>query len=181
MKRAIVSILCLTLALCLAPAGALAFNNYALDVDSLKAVEQTDAFGVKITRKVVTDGVSTDSLYNNDMLSFEITNDTEHEIAQLVVLAVCHDAEGKAQPLTNEGLSMIVGREKRTLQVLTFEPTGAAPGAVVTVSVACDHDGFTGVRALVAQYTTAEGEAVTNPLYEQWQEVALGSPTHILD
>ena len=180
MKKRISSLLLVLLFLF--PAAALAFNHYSLDVDALKAVEQEDTFDVRITRKVVTDDVKTDTIYNRDLLSFEITNGSPYTLSQLTILAVCHDEEGKAATLTGSyGYSLIIGSEKRTLQVLTFEPAGAEPGAVFTVSVACEHAYFSGVRALVAQITAADGQVFTNPLYERWQEVALGSPTHILD
>ena len=39
MKKSLISVLCLILCLCLWAAPALAFNNYAVDVDALKAVE----------------------------------------------------------------------------------------------------------------------------------------------
>ena len=180
-KNVLRRIAALIVCLCLLPAAALAFNNYHLDVDQLKAVEQKDEFPVRITRKLVNDGASGDSYNNRDVLSFEITNNASYEVTQVIVLAVCHDAEGNAQRMTSSGISLVtMDNEKRALLTLTYDVT-IAPGATVTVSNECDHGQFTGVRALVAQVTAADGTAYTNPLYEEWQEVALGSPTHILD
>ncbi|MBR0463504.1 MAG: hypothetical protein IJJ23_03870 [Clostridia bacterium] len=183
MKKSLISVLCLILCLCLWAAPALAFNNYAVDVDALKAVEQQDTFNVKITRKTVTDKANGD--FNNpDILAFEVTNGSDAAIAQIVIALVAHDAEGKAQQIQSAGLSAIsmnMGTDARRLTEITFTPAGASAGAVFTLSQPCDHGRFTGVRAIVKEYTTESGETIANPLFDEWQEEALGRPTHILD
>ena len=182
MKRIISICAAFALVLCLLPVSALAyFNNYPIDVDALKALEQTDEFDVRITKKTITDGASSD--FNNpDILTLTIENGSDKALTQVVVLLVCHDADNISMKFQNEG-GIYVGsvKSKRVLNTFTFEDLNVAPGAVFQQNIPCTHGNFTGARALVAQYTDSEGDAVTNPLYADWQELALGSPTHILD
>ncbi|MDO4865064.1 MAG: DUF5780 domain-containing protein [Clostridia bacterium] len=179
MRMCVCLALCALLA-CALPLSALAFNNYALDVDALKALEQQDPFEVKIVKKTVTDGANSNDFSNPDILTLDVQNGFGKAIAQVSVMVVCYDGENLAQPLQGNS-NLITVREKRKLYTSTFEDVNAPGGASFQLNIACGHSKFTGARALVAQVVTADGETLTNPIYEQWQELALGSPTHILD
>ena len=99
-------------------------------------------------------------------------------------MVVCFNDENKACELSgkHEFMGLQLGsKEKRELSVLTFEDLNAQPGASFQVTIPCRHSFFTGASALAAQYASDTGEEITNPLAETWQELALGSPTHILD
>ena len=171
----------LALLIALVPASALAFNHYSVDAEALKALEQTDTFDVRITKKVVADGVGSDS-NNRDMLTLTVENASPYTLREVYVQVLCHDAEGHAQELQREGgLSLITTQDPRSMFVGKFFDLAVAPGDSTQLNIACCHSNFTGVRALVAQVVTDEGETLTNPLFAQWQELALGSPTHILD
>ena len=50
MKKHVFIILCLVLSLLTLPA--LAINHYQIDTEALKALEKTDTFDLRITRKV---------------------------------------------------------------------------------------------------------------------------------
>ncbi len=165
---------------CALPLSALAFNNYSLDVDALKALEQQDTFEVKIVKKTVTDRANSNNFSIPDILTLDVENGFDKDLAQVSVMVVCYDAENKAQPLQGNS-NVLTVRQKRKLYSSTFEDVNAPGGASFQLNIACSHSMFTGARALVAQVVTADGETFTNPIYEQWQELALGSPTHILD
>ncbi|MBQ6594223.1 MAG: hypothetical protein IJH78_00990 [Clostridia bacterium] len=176
-------LLALTLVLLLLAPCALAFNSYTVDAEALKALEQTDTFPVKVVKKTVADGVGSSlDLYNRDMLTLTVENASDRTVAGMVLLAVSYDAEGKTVPLENSGLIGIkMGSEKRSLQTITLEELSLAPGGSFAQNIPCDHSRFVGVRVIVAQVTFEDGEAVENPIWEEWQELALGSPTHYLD
>ena len=182
MKRFLTICAALALVICLAPVSVLAyFNSYLIDVDALKALEQTDEFDVRITKKTVTDGANSD-FAQPDILSLTVENNSGSTLSQIIVLMVCHDGGNMTVKLQNDNAIYVAGtKSKRVLSTFTFEDLNAAPGAVFQQNIPCTHSNFTGVRTLVVQYTDSEGTAVTNPLYADWQELALGSPTHILD
>lgn len=173
--------LVLALSLCFLPAAALAFNHYAVNPEEVKAIEKEDTFDVRITRKTVTNGAGGE-LSNPDVLTFDITNSSPYKISEVVIQAVATNEEGKAVKIEGSmGLySMSMGKDARRLLVFSW-PVSAAPGAVFQVMQPCSHLTFTGIRAIVSQYTTADGQVFENPLFAAWSEAALGSPTHILD
>lgn len=182
MKKRLFNALALLLVFSLLPASSLAFNHYAVDAEAVKAIEKEDPFDVRITRKTVADNISTEP-GNPDMLTFEVQNGSSHELSGLVICAVAIDTEGKAAPLKGSAsfyYSISMGSEGRKLQVLSWS-VSAAPGALFQVLQPCSHSGFSGLRAIVSQYTTSDGQVFVNPLYETWAEAALGNPTHILD
>jgi len=189
-NRLFVRMLAVLLLCALLPAASLAdeevflFNKYPVDVDALKALEQEDSFAVRVTKKVVTDDVDSSSkLGNRDMLSLTVENKSEKTISTLVILAVAYDDDKKSSQLQNSDVGGVgyAGRAKRTISTLSFDTVSIAPGGFTILSTPCRHGYFTGVRVLVAQYTDSEGNTYTNPLYPEWQELALGSPTIILD
>ena len=180
MKKHVFIILCLVLSLLTLPA--LAINHYQIDTEALKALEKSDTFDLRITRKVITDGANSADIRNQDILSFELSSSSDANITSIVITCAAHDENGAAQQLMNGGLSAIrMGTEARRLTDISFTTKEASPGAVFTLSQPCDHSQFTGVRAIVREYTTDSGIVVVNPLFEAWQEEALGRPTHILD
>ena len=182
MRICICLALCALLA-CAMPLSALAYNSYAIDVDALKALEQQDTFEVKIVKKTVTDGANSNDFSTPDILTLHVENGFGKALAQVSVLVVCYDGENQTKALQTGGYNITIssGREKRSLYSSTFEDVNAPGGTPFQLNIACSHSNFTGARALVAQVVTADGETLTNPIYEQWQELALGSPTHMLD
>ena len=182
MRMCVCLALC-ALLVCALPLSALAFNSYAIDVDALKALEQQDTFEVKIVKKTVTDGANSADFSIRDILTLDVQNGFGKALAQVSVLVVCYDEENQTKSLRlGNYMSISSGREKRSLYSSTFDDVNAPGGASFQLNIACSHsNNFTGARALVAQVVTADGETLTNPIYEQWQELALGSPTHILD
>ena len=190
LNRRICLIISMALVMCLAAgmnAHAMPFNSYHVDVDAIKELAGTDTFDVKVVKKVVADDVNTGSImnYNPDMLTLTVeAGPAVSSLSEVVIMVVCYDEGQMTQSLTGSGIGDIgTGKSKRQFAVLTFSDLDQA-GGTFQVSTKCDHDNFTGAQALVAQYTgMCDGKEVqeTNPLAAQWQELALGSPTHILD
>ena len=188
MKKKICFSLALILLLCLVSAVSTAtdysFNRYSVDVDALKALEQQDTFGVRVVKKVVTDRVNSGLRSPTpDMLTLTIQNDSSVTVTGCVILAVAYDENMKAGELqpASSGLASMEGTAKRKISTLVYESLSIAPGTVRIENVPCAHSNFTGVRVIVAQYTDSEGQTYTNELYPEWQELALGSPTIILE
>ncbi len=192
MKRMTRSWLALALLFCLVfPAVSMSeggekfsFNSYPVDVDALKALEEQDAFEARVTKKTVTDRVNASSgTLNRDILSMTVQNDSSVTISGVVILAVAYNEEKYSAELQSSMLNGlgIDGTAKRTISTLVFDSLAIAPGTAGILTAPCAHYNFTGVRVLVAQYTDAEGRSYTNDLYPEWQELALGSPTIILD
>ena len=174
--------LLLALAMCAAfSAPAFGFNHYKIDVDALKELTATDTFELKITKKTVADDVNSSFSEPNDMLTLTLENTSGKKVESLKVMIVCYDAQNAAASLESAGLvsSIGTGSEKRKFALKEFSVDNGQSGTF-QVSMPCTHDNFTGASTLVASYT-AEGEEVVNPLAEEWNELALGSPTHILD
>lgn len=191
-NKTVIRVLALLLLCALLPAAAFAeeeeeyyfFNIYPVDVDALKALEQEDPFELRVTRKVVTDGVSSSmSDGNRDMLSLTVENTSGETVTSVIILAVAYDGDNDSTELKEPGYGIVAysGRAKRQVSTLIFNDVSIAPGGSTVLNTPCNHRNFTGVRVLVAQYTDEDGEEHTNPLYEEWQELALGSPTIYLD
>ena len=190
----ILPVLLLLVFLPAAALGGYSFRSYTLDVDAMKAMEKEDTFEVRVTKKVVTDDVHSSSLNNanGDMLSLTVENSSSGTVTGVVILAVAYvDSTGEGEtekeylsvPLQSRGLGIEVstGYAKRTISTLTMDGLNIGPGTSAILNVPCDHDYFDGVRVLIAQYTDSEGQDHINGLYPEWQELALGSPTIILD
>ena len=189
MKRKISIGLVLVLLFCLISAVSAgekdySFNKYPVDVDAMKALEKQDTFGVRVVKKVVTDRVNTSlRAANPDMLSLTIQNDSSVTVSECVILAVAYDENmmsAELQPEAQISLSLN-GTAKRKISTFMMNSLKIAPGATLIKNIACNHSRFTGVRVIVAQYTDSEGQIYTNELYPEWQELALGSPTIILE
>ncbi len=159
------------------------FNSYPVDVDAMKALEQQDTFGVRVVKKVVTDHVNSSlRSANPDMLSLTIQNDSSVTVTECVILAVAYDQDRMSADLQpSSQLIAMNGTAKRTISTFPLDKLDIAPGTMLIKNIACHHSGFTGVRVIVAQYTDSEGQIYTNELYPEWQELALGSPTIILE
>lgn len=160
---------------------ALAFNHYMVDVDALKETEKSDTFEVKINRKSISEKTN-DDLYIPDTLIFELSNNSSFQISRIVITAVAYDEEGKAQKLDGrlESIGTLGSQEARKLITITSESLSAMPGDTFYIHQPCSYS-FSGVRAIVKEYTTSDGQTFTNPCFDAWQEIALGNPTHILD
>ncbi len=185
-RRILCAFLSLLLLLPLWPAGseeegqAYAFNRYELDPEAMKALEQQDEFPVRVTKKVVTDGVKkmTD---NPDMLTLTVENRSGDTVAALVLLVVAYDEDNRATPIQWTNTVALTGTAKRQISVWPYDSLDLKPDGTWILNVSCEHRLFKGVRVLVAEYTDAEGETHVNELNGEWQELALGSPTIVLD
>ena len=169
-------------------ASALSFNSYPVDVDAIKALAETDTFEAKVTKKTVSDDVNNSGVAgtNPDMLTLTVETGTElEELHEAVIMVVCYDEEKMSQSLTGGGIMAVsIGESKRQITVLTFSDLKEKGGSTFQVNTPCYHGGFTGAQALVAQVKGLKGgqeTELTNPIAADWQELALGSPTHILD
>ena len=136
------------------------------------------------------DGVHNSTLItgmeNNDVLSLTVTNELPQTVKGLIICLVAYDSANRAKwPIaTAHDHSISMGYYKRNLYMATWEEVDIESGGSKTVTIDCNHDKFTGVRALVARVTVeADGAetALDNPLLEDWYELALGSPTHYFD
>ncbi len=178
-RRSLMSVLVLILCSFLAM-EAFAFNHYAIDVDALKELTAADTFEVKITKKTVVDKVSTDLSSPSDMLTLTVENGSGRKVDSLKVMIVCYDEEHLAAQLASSGLpTLSAGHEKRKFRLEEFAPENGQ-STTFQINIPCTHSNFTGASALVASYTS-DGTEIVNPLAEEWNELALGSPTHILD
>ena len=187
-----IPILILLVFLPIAALGGYSFTSYEVDVDAMKALEQADAFEVRVTKKIVTDNVhSSLNNPNTDMLSLTVENRSSRTVSGVVILAVAYvdstpDGETEKEylsvPLQTSGaIEVSTGYAKRTISTLTLDELNIGPETSAVLNVPCDHDHFDGVRVLIAQYTDSDGQTYTNELYPEWQELALGSPTILLD
>ena len=157
------------------------FNRYTLDPEAMKELEKKDTFPVRVIKKVVADGVNSSARDNPDVLSLTVENQSSETVKDIVLLVVAYDEGNRAAPIQGTGIAGMKGTNKRSISVWPQEALNLEAGKSQIINVACQHSQFTGLRALVVEYTDAEGNTYVNDLYEQWQELALGSPTILLD
>lgn len=170
---ALAAIMCLSCA-------ALAEYKWPIDVDALKALEAADEFGVRITKKTVH---SSDNafLYNGDTLTLSVTNASDAAISQLVVLLVPYDDDNMKSRFEYEPPHIEFQESHRREIIITTQDVNMLPGDTYNIMLSCQRSYFKSVRALVYMVVTADGQTFVNPIGDDWYELAMGSPTHILD
>lgn len=163
--------------------------SWPVDVPTMKAIEGEDTFDLRIDQKSVTDDYFPLSFVesNGDLLRLLVHNyGADKAIASFTVFLVGVDDNGISAKLTSEpriGIeSVTVGENRyREIMMLHYDNLSIAPGAGYDTNIRCNHDNFTGVRALVGKVTYSDGSSAINPILDDWYEQAMGCPTHVLD
>ena len=172
--RTIALALCLCLSLaCAARADA---YGYKIDVSAMKALEAADAFPVKVTlKKVVEEYFDTELMDNNgDLLAFTVENGTDGEVSGFTLYFVAYDDGELTQDITSGIVSSIASGGKPQLSTVTPPDVSIAPGGTYETGLAVNYSRFTGVRAMIADYTLPDGTVVENPAFAAWQTLAYG-------
>ena len=156
------------------PAAASQFGNL-IDVDAMKNLETSSDFPVRVTeKKVVVECIDVVEIGgDSDVLVFTVENGSADTVSSLTVRFVAYDDEQKTTDITR-GLKPI--GINSTPNIFTQEKTdiSLAPGESTSISTAVSFSLFSGVRAMVESYTTDGGKTVSNPAFEQWQNLAFG-------
>ena len=183
MKKLLIAALALTLALALTAgllggAALAAKDGYEIDVPAMKALEQGSQFPVRVVLKKVVEEYFTTSYGDpkTALLSFTLENGSDSEIAAMTIYFVAYDDDSVTRDITpSSGIGAYYGRnEQPELKTLPLSELAFAPGTTYVTGLAVDWKRFTGVRAIVAEYTTADGTVVQNPDFTAWQTLAFG-------
>ena len=168
MKKLLSVLLCAAL-LCLVATAASA-SGWAIYPSLLKSLEADDTFPVRITSKVVYDG-ATDA--DCDVLTLEIANNTDTDIVAVTIGLAPHTEDNiYAQALISSSGSSS-SEDLKKLQSTTSRISIQA-GGTGKLNLKVNHSAFTGLRAIVASYETADGTTVENGNADLWAIVALG-------
>lgn len=158
----LVGIMMLVVAFCFCCAYAESDQAY-VNVEGLKNIEEVDNFAVKIAKKEIKKDVNSFTT-EKDALVFTIKNDAEVRVSGITIYAVAYDDEyvqhrfglfdmhyGDPEPqmFSADGLYIDAGTEK-------------------AIALQCNSDEFTGVRAIVAAYTDANGSEYKNANADEW-------------
>ncbi len=167
--------LTLLLALSLAGAALASAYGYEIDVNAMKAQEAADTFPVKvIEKKAVEDCFDCDmGEYNDDALVITVSNGSTDTLTALKVCFVAYDGESKTVKVTSD---MVFSAFNASPEIYTMsrEDLNVASGQSCVLSMPVSYENFVGVRAMVAEYTKADGTVVANPTFAAWQNLAFG-------
>lgn len=153
--------------------------GYAVDIDTMKALEAQSAFPVKVTeKKIVQDcfdkktGVGTTD--SADALVVTVTNQSDQTLTGVQVGFIALNEKGLTTDVVATSKSSL-GLSDNTPEIKTLvrDDLSLAPGESCIISLRVDYNRVRGVRAMVSGYTTAEG-TVANPDFPLWQTYAFG-------
>ncbi len=146
-----------------------------INLDGLNALESNDDCAVKITKKEIKrDAFSGVNLDGNDALTFTITNNEKIAVTSAVVLAVGYTDDNELVALsTSYDYGKIPYVRSYTCKDKTINPGGSEE-----FYIKVNADSFSGVKAIVASYTTSDGKEYTNLIAEDWvNSIILGKNT----
>ena len=153
--------------------------GYAVDIDTMKALEAQSAFPVKVTEKKIVQecfdkktGVGTTD--SADALVVTVTNQSDQTLTGVQVGFIALNEKGLTTDVVATSKSSL-GLSDNTPEIKTLvrDDLSLAPGESCIISLRVDYNRVRGVRAMVSGYTTAEG-AVANPDSPLWQTYAFG-------
>ena len=171
--------LTLILALCLCGTASAGEYGYEIDPAAMKDCEAASLFDVQVTEKKVVEECfdSSDIFgYQMDALVVTVTNNSSSVISAVTVYFVTYDAENKTTCPTSSGSVTSISSAKATpkLNALQRDDLALAPGESCLLSTKVDYENFVGARAMVSEYTAADGTVVANPDFPAWQNLAFG-------
>jgi len=153
--------------------------GYAVDIDTMKALEAQSAFPVKVTeKKIVQECFERRSDFNipdsPDALVVTVTNQSDQTLTGVQVGFIALNAEGLTTDVVRStSLTISLSNDPPEIKTLARDDLSLAPGESCIISLRVDYERVRGVRAMVSEYTTAEG-TVANPDFPLWQTYAFG-------
>ena len=149
--------------------------GYAIDVDAMKALEASCSFPVCVTeKKIVRECFDVKRLSDEspDALVVTVHNGTDRVVTGLKVGIVAYD-EGNLVRNTVRTNSVSYDASPEITYMIKSD-ISLAPGESCIVTLRVNYSCFSGVRAMVAEYTTEDGASVANLDFGAWQNLAFG-------
>ena len=176
MKRVLLFLLIAVLVWVL-PAQASPYG-YKIDVSAMKALESSSSFPVRVTqKKVVEECYDTDSMGAPcDQLSFTVENGCAEEISGFRLFYVAYDETEATQKIdSTSGISFSISSSEGP-ELYSVAATDLALPArdSIEAGLPVHWKTFVGVRAIISEYTAADGTVVSNPDFPAWQTLAYG-------
>ena len=145
-----------------------------LDIKAIEELEAEDDFGVKIADKSVIEKYSvTVSAAGSDALVFDVENNTDSTVTDFEIYLVGYDKNNnKVQVGIGIGSVNLGGQSHYVTTLSPAENSEIPAGESRKLMTYCKAHTFTGVKAIVASYTDADGEVHENPIAEDWYMLA---------
>ena len=149
-----------------------------INIDGLNAVESNDISKVKITSKEVKrDAFSGINLDGNDALVFTVTNNEKIAVTSLTIYYVGYKDNNELVALSSS-LSLSGDHIPYVRSLVSADGKTINPGASEEMAMKVHADTFSGVKAIVASYTTSDGKEHKNSIAEDWVDsIQLGKNT----
>ena len=153
-------------------------HGYAIDPEAMKEVELASSFEVQVTeKKVVEECLDTDSMdFNTDVLVLTVTNAGSTPIRSIKVKYVAYNDENITTDVaSSRSIAFNMMDEAHEIfSAVSGEKETVEPGETCQLMQAVNFSLFTGVRAMVQEYTLEDGTVVSNPDYPTWESMAFG-------
>ena len=165
MKKYVAMLLILLLSIMCMGMITYADSDQKVNVDGLKIIEEKDDFAVRITEKELELDTGL-SINGNDLILLTINNYSNDLIRDITVYVIMYNDN-----LEQESASISFSKH-HSPDVYESESIDIGLDGWKTLSIACNADRITGVRAIVASYTSMDGILVENSNASTWQENA---------
>lgn len=148
-----------------------------INLDKLKEIEAADTFEVKATGKELVNDVAPEyTMGGNDAVYVTIENNSGKTITSITLLGTAHTEDGKLIDLGRSAFG-----DDDHISEHSFEELEIAPGASDKLELMCNASQISGVRLIVASYTTSDGETIENPTADEWFKNVVIGRTTVLD
>lgn len=174
--KKLAALLALLLLVFLTGAAQAADYGYEIDVPAMKALEEASAFPMRVTeKKVVVEQFDTDNWNDpTDALMITVANDTNATVTEVRLCYVAYDADNCTCDIEGTSISIPSFDAAPKISSVTKSGISLAPGEKTVFTTKVSFDRFTGLRAIVSQYTDDTGNTVANPDFARWQDMAFG-------
>ena len=137
-----------------------------VNVDELKQIEKNDQFDIQIIEKTVerNTGIRTG---DNDYLILTIRNSSDKDLSGLSIYLVAYDNDNRQVEI---GSGIISFSTTQTPQVFSASSLLIKSKQEKDLTIRCNADKFSGVRAIVSAYTTSDNVVIENINAEKWYD-----------
>ena len=147
-------------------------SGQIVDVDKLKEIENSDTFGVKVTKKELEKNYfDTDGKYGKDALTFEFKNDSGKTVNDVEIFAVAYDSNNNILPIKTDDFKPY----NINYLIYTFSSNvelSIEDGKSEKLALSITAGDIAGVRCIVKS-CTADGKKVENDNANEWVKRAI--------
>lgn len=144
------------------------------DAQNVKLVQDRDTCPVKIISTTVLADLAPDAI-NPDQLQFTVQNKTGQTVTALRFHIVGYDERASkwVRVYVPEGFVIDPNKVQTGIANIPAENLSIVNGSTQLLTLMCNQDLFTTTRAIVTEYTLADGTVCANPTAKEWEDAVM--------